>query len=151
MCMAAVSLIGSVVQGIGAKAQSNQEAENLKAQAAAQRRQAGITQTTGAYQATRKQEEVARVLGQNRAAYAGSGVALSGTPADVIAENAVEGALDVAAIRWNSGMDASSQRYNASVSDVSAKATKKAGNIAFITPIIGGIAKFGSEFGSSFK
>lgn len=148
MCMAALGLFGAVLQGVGAKAQSNQEAENLKAQGAAQRRQAAITTTTGAYQATRKQEEVDRALGQNRAAYSGSGVALSGTPADVLAENATEGALDVAAIRWNSGMEADTQRYNASVSDVSAKATKKAGNLAFITPIIGGVAKFGSDFGS---
>lgn len=147
MCLAAVSLIGAVVQGIGAKASSDREAANLTAQANAKRRQASITQTTGAYQAQRKQEEVDRTLGQNRAAYSGSGVALSGTPADVIAENAVEGALDVAAIRWNSGMEATTQRYNASVDDVSAKATKKAGNLAFITPIIGGVAKFGSDFG----
>lgn len=147
MCMAAVGLFGSVLSGIGAKAQSNQEAANLRAQGDAQRRQAAIIQTTGAYKAQRKQEEVDRVLGQQRAAYAGSGVALSGTPQDVIDDSATEGALDVAAIRWNSNMEATSQRHNADVSYASAKATKKAGNLAFITPIIGGVAKYGSSFG----
>lgn len=147
MCMAAMGLFGAVLSGIGAKAQSDQEAANLRSQAEMQRRQAAITQTTGAYKAQRKQEEVDRVLGQNRAAYAGSGVALSGSPLTVIEDSATEGALDVAAIRWNSGMEATSQRHNAKISDTSAKATQKAGNLAFITPIIGGIAKYGSSFG----
>lgn len=147
MCMAAIGLIGAVVQGIGAMQAQNQEAANLQAQAEAQRRQAAIQQTTGAYQADRKREEVERALGAQRAAYAGSGVALSGTPETVIAESAQEGALDIAAIRWNSGMEADTQRHNSRVSEISASNAKKAAPIAFISPVLGGVAKFGSSFG----
>lgn len=147
MCMAAVSLIGAVVQGIGAKAGVDQEAANLRSQQEAQKRQAGIQQTTGAYRAARKQEEVQRVLGQNRAAYSGSGVALSGSAADVIADSATEGELDVQAIRWNSGMEADTQRHNAKVSGASAKAVQSTAGLAFLTPVIGGVAKYASTFG----
>lgn len=140
-------MIGSVVQGFGAKAASDQEAANLQAQSDAQKRQAALTQTTGAYKAQRKQEEVQRVLGQNRAAFSASGVALSGSPELVIEDSATEGALDVAAIRWNSGMEADTQRTNSRVSAASSAATKAAGPIAFLTPVLGGVAKFGSSFG----
>lgn len=140
-------LIGGVVQGIGAKAKANQESANYKAQAENEKRQAAVVQTTGAYKAQRQEDQVQRVLGQQRAAYAGSGVALSGTPLDTIEESAVEGALDVAAIRWNTDAEATTQRQNAAVSTASAKATKKAGNLAFISPIIGSVAQFGKGFG----
>lgn len=146
MCWAAIGLIGSVVAGVGAKREADQQAANYSAQAEAQRRQAGIITTTGAYQAQRKQEEVDRAVGAQRAAYGGSGVALSGSALDVIDESATEGAMDVAAIRWNSGMEATTQRANAAVSDANARAAKKASKLAFLTPIIGGVAKFGSSF-----
>lgn len=149
MCMPVLGLIGSVVSGIGAKASADQEAANYRSQAAAQRRQAGIITTTGAYQAQRKQEEIDRNLGSTRAAYGASGIALSGSAADVLDESATEGALDVAAIRWNAGMEADTQRHNARVSEASAKAAKRAGTIGLITPIISGVAKFGSEFGKA--
>lgn len=141
--------IGSVVSGAGAKAEQDQNAANYKAKAAAERRQAAVVQTTGAYQSERKQDEVQRVLGSQRAGYAGSGVALSGTAADVVEESAVEGALDVAAIRYNTKAEADTQRYNAANSEMSAKAAKRAGNIAFITPIISGVAKLGQGFGQT--
>lgn len=147
MCMSALSLIGSVVQGIGAKREADQQAANYKSQQLAQERQAAIQQTTGAYQAKRKQEEVDRALAAQRAAYSGSGVALSGTTEDVIADSATEGAMDVAAIRWNAGMEADTQRHNAKVSEMNAKNAKKSGTLALLTPIINGVAKFGSSFG----
>lgn len=153
MCMQMVApvlgLVGGIVQSRGIKAKANQDAANLDAQAAAQKEQAAATQLTGAYKAQRKQDEVERVLGSQRAAYAGSGIALSGSALDVIEESATEGALDVAAIRWNTGAEAATQRHNAEVSTTSAKATRKAGKTASIAPIIGGVAQFASGFSSA--
>jgi hypothetical protein len=151
MCWAAVGLIGSVISGVGAAREQQQAAANYRSQEAAQRRQAGINQTTGAYRAQRKQEEVQRTLGQNRAAYAASGLALSGSPLDVIEDNATEGALDVAAIRWNAGMEADTQRTNARVSGQNADNADSSVGMAFLTPVIGGIAKYGSSFGYGAK
>lgn len=155
MCMQMVApvlgLVGGIVQSRGIKAKANQDAANYEAQAAAQKEQAAATQLTGAYKADRKQEEVDRVLGAQRAAFAGNGIALSGSALDVIDESATEGALDVAAIRWNTSADAASQRHNAEVSKTSAKAVKKAGQTASIAPIIGGVAQFASGFSSAMQ
>lgn len=146
MCMQALGLFASVLSGIGAAAQVDNEAANLRSQAEMQRRQAAVEQTTGAYQADRKREEVQRALGAQRAAYSGSGVALSGTAADVIQDSATEGEMDVRAIRWNSGMQATTQRHNAKISDESAKNVAKTRSIAFLTPVLSGVAKFGQSF-----
>ena len=147
MCWAAVGLIGSVISGIGAARNAQQEEANLRSQQAVQKRQAGIQQTTGAYRATRQQEQNERVLGSQRAAYAASGVALSGSPLDTIEDSATEGALDVAAIRWNSGMEADTQRTNARVSGQNADNAGSSVGMAFLTPVLGGVAKFGQSFG----
>lgn len=149
MCLptAVFGLIGSVVSGIGGAMQAQQQAANHQAQAALQRRQAAIETEAGSYKAKQQQGQVDRALGQQRAAMAASGLALSGTPGDIIAESAAEGALDVAAIRWNSDLASENLRYEAKISDQNAKSAKSAAGISFITPIIGGVARFGESFG----
>lgn len=153
MCMAAIGLIGAVVQGIGAVAQGNAQADaevrqhNMNAEA--QTRQAAINQTTAAYQAQRKRDEVERNLGAARAAAAGSGLALDGSVMDVIGESAVEGEMDIQAIRWNGGMEADTNRQNAAVSRSNAQFadSNRPTALTFLSPVLGGVARFGSSFG----
>ena len=148
MCIAALGLIGSVVSGIGAAMGAQAQAASHKAAAQAQRRQADIERMSGSYKAQRQQEQVDRVTGQQRAAYASGGIALTGGAADTIQDSAAEGALDVAAIRWGSTMQSQTHLHNAAVEDMNAKSAQRAAPIAFLTPVIGGFAKFGSSFGS---
>lgn len=147
MCVAALSIIGGFISGIGAMQQANAAAESEKAQAEARRRQAIIDQDSGAYKAKQQQRQVDRVLGKQRAGFLSSGIALSGSASDVIDESTMEGALDVAAIRWNSQLSADNERYNAKINDMNAANAKAAAPIAFITPVLSGVAKFGSSFG----
>lgn len=147
MCVAVLSLIGGVISGIGAMQQAKAAAASEQAQADARRRQAVIDQDSGAYKATQQRRQVDRVLGKQRAGFASSGIALSGTAADVIDESTAEGALDVAAIRWNSQISADNERYNAKINDMNAKNAKASAPIAFLTPVLSGVAKFASSFG----
>lgn len=149
MCMMALGLIGSVVSGVGAAMGASAQAASHRAAAAAQRRQGEVTRMSGAYEAQRKQEQVDRVIGQQRAAYASGGIALTGGAADTIQDSATEGALDVAAIRWGSGMQAQTHEYNAKIEDMNARSAQRSAPIAFLTPVLGGVARFGSSFGSS--
>jgi hypothetical protein len=147
MCWAAVGLIGSVVSGIGAASQASQAAANSRANAKLQREQANQTQDAGALAAQRKQREVDQVLGSQRSAFLGSGLALSGTPAQVIEQSAAEGAMDVAMIRYNSKSQADMGRFQSRISDANADAQQSSVGLAFLTPVIGGVAKYGSSFG----
>lgn len=147
MCMAVIGLIGSVVSGIGGAMQAKQQQANHQAQAALQRRQAAVETEAASYKAKRTQDQVDRVLGKQRAQIAGSGLALTGGQADIVADSAAEGALDIAAIRWNSNVASENLRYQSKISDANAKSAGRAAPIAFLTPVLGGIAKFGESFG----
>lgn len=143
MCL---PVIGGIVSGVGAAMGAAGEAAGARANAALQRRQAQIEKQTGAYKADRKNDEVTRVVGQQRAGFAGNGIALSGSAADTIADSTEEGALDVAAIRWNSRLAADNLSYQAKVSDMNAGIASSAIAPAFLAPTINGIAQYTSSF-----
>lgn len=149
MCLPipALGIIGGIVSGIGGAMQAQQQAANHRAQASLQRRQAALETEAASYKAKRQQGEVDRVLGRQRAQIAGSGLALAGTPADIISESAAEGALDIAAIRWNSNLAADNLRYEAKISDQNARNARSSAPIAFLTPVLGSVARFGESFG----
>lgn len=146
MCMAVVGLLGAVVSGIGAAAQASATSAGHEADAQMQRRQAVLETEQGGYEARQQQRQVDRALGSQRANYAASGLALTGTPGDVIEESAQEGAMDVMAIRWGSGLRAENARYSAKVSDMNARSARRAAPIAFLSPVLSGVARFGSDF-----
>lgn len=150
MCLpaAVVGILGGVVSGIGGAMQAQQQAAAYEAQAEVQRRQAALELEAGSDQARQKQRDVARTVGAQRAAFAGSGLALSGTALNSIEESAEEGAMDVAAIRWNSDLSAQNRRVDASVLDMNAKSARRSAPISFLSPVIGSVAQFGSSFGS---
>lgn len=149
MCTPILGLIGGIVSGIGAMAQANAAAANAEAQAKLQERQALIERTTGSYKAERTAERVRQVEGNQRANYAASGLALTGTPGEIIEDSATQGALDIAAIRWNSRLNADNLGYEAKVSKMNAANARAAAPIAFLTPVLGSVAKFGTSFGSA--
>lgn len=147
MCVAAIGLIGGVLSGIGAMAQANAAAANETAKAQLQERQALVERTTGAYKAERLADKVKQVEGNQRANFAASGLALTGSASDVIEDSAAQGAMDIAAIRWNSQLNEQNLGYEATISRMNAKNAKAAAPIAFLTPVLGSVAKFGTSFG----
>lgn len=147
MCL---PVIGGIVSGIGAAMGAANSAKNEKMQAAMARRQEQIDREASSFKAKRQQDQVDRTLGASRAAYAANGVAIdSGSAADVIGESAAEGDLDVRAIRWNSQLNSDNQLFKAKMHDVNAKSAKASIGIAFMTPVIGSLAKMGESFGAA--
>lgn len=149
MCMAVIGILGGVMSGIGAAMQAKQQEKSLKAQSDMEKRQASIEAQAGNYKARQQQAEGERVLGQQRAAFAANGVALDGTALDVIGDTAGEIAMDTAAIRWNSSLTSENLRYKSKVSAMNAKSAGAAAPIAFLTPVLGSLAQFGSSFGAA--
>lgn len=131
-----IPLLGAVVAGAGAAMQVQQQQKQAKMQAQLYEREARRDKERGAYSAARRTEENARILGDQRATFAGSGVSPSyGSASDVSVDSATEGNLDVAAIRWNSELQAQTNRERASITRASAPSGAAAG-LAFISPII---------------
>lgn len=143
MCL---PIIGGIIQGAGAAMGALSARAQAKGQAEMDRRQAGIEATTGAYKAARTQDEIDRTIGSQRAGFAANGLAMSGSAADTIASTAEEGALDVAAIRWNSKLVGDNLRYKAKLEDANASQAGMAAPLAFLAPTINGIATYQSQF-----
>lgn len=147
MCIAAVvGLAGSIVSGIGAASQMQAQQDSLEAQSKMQERQAVINEKTGEYEIARVEDTVRRTGGAQRAGFAANGLGLQGSAADVIVDTAQEGALDVAAIKWNSDLKADNLKYESKISKMNADNAGAAAGIAFIAPVLGGVAKFAGSF-----
>ena len=143
MCL---PILGAVVSGVGAAMGAMAQASQARAQAELQRRQAEIERESGSYEGARTMEKVERVLGSARAGVAASGLGLSGSAGASVDESATEGALDVAAIRWNSKPRVDNKLYEAKISDMNARMASAAAPIAFLSPVISGIAQYRSSF-----
>lgn len=144
MCL---PIIGGIISGVGAAMGAMASAASAKGQAEFERRQADIELKTGGYKAERTQDALSRTTGQQRAGFAANGLALSGSPLDVIAGTEEEGQLDIKAIRWNSKLASDNLNYKAKLSDQNAKIASLSAIPAFLTPTINGIAEYKSSFG----
>ena len=143
MCL---PIIGAVVSGVGAAIGAMAQSASYKGQAEFERRQAKIETQTGGYKAERTQDEIKRTTGAQRAGFAANGVGLDGSAADTIFDTTEEGALDVAAIRWNSKLASDNLNYKAKLSDMNAGIAKASAIPAFLSPVIGGLAQMSSSF-----
>lgn len=154
MCLAAaIGLAGAVVSGIGAAQQAKTQQASLNAQEKLQGRQQAIDRETTRYEVDRTRDKIDRTLGAQRAGFAASGISLTGSAADVVTETETEGALDVAAIRWNSKLRVDNIGYERKITKMNADAYGRAAPLAFVAPVISGAAKFAGAFadaGASF-
>lgn len=79
--------------------QTRVQAKSYLTQANIHERQAELVRVQGSYDATRMTEAARRVVGGQVASFAASGVAVSGTIADVVRSTGESAALDIAAAR----------------------------------------------------
>lgn len=142
-----VGLAGGVMQGIGGFMQREQAAASNTLNAAGVERDIGAEREATAYTVARTREGIARTQGSARAGYAANGLALSGSAADVIRDTAIEGDLDIAAIKWSSDEKIKSMKFQAQGYRYNAAQEKAAAPISFLSGVLGGAAKFGGAFG----
>jgi len=145
IALGVAAVAGGVMSGIGGYQSHMTNATNYTMQANALGRDIAAEQETTAYTVARTREDVQRTLGSARAGYAANGLALSGSAADVLNETALEGEMDIAAIRWNSQVKVDSLKYQQKVARANAKAEKAAAPIAFFSNVFSAVG--GANFG----
>lgn len=129
--LAGAAIAGGVVSGIGGYNQHMTNATNYTMQANGLERDIGAEKMASAYEIASTRREVQKTLGSARAGYAANGLALSGSAAEVLDDTAIEGELDIAAIRWNSDVKVGNLQYQQKVARANAKAEKSAAPLAF--------------------
>lgn len=127
----AMAIGGGVLSGIGAWQQQNTNATNYTMQANGLQRDIDAEKQASAYEIAATRSTVQKTLGSARAGYAANGLALSGSAAQVLDDSAIEGELDIAAIRWNSDVKVGNLKYQQKGARANAKAARAAGPLAF--------------------
>lgn len=135
MCIMA---IGAVLGAASSIMSGVMQANAQEAQAAVYERQAEIEADKGRYEAGMEQDRVKKMVGENRAAALASGLALSGSPADVILDNTTEGEMDVQAIKYGAEIKSSNYKMQAGIARMRAGQAMAGGVIGALSPLIRG-------------
>lgn len=132
LAVAAVQAVGSVVSGISQSSQAKSQAAYAKANA-------GLAEQQAESQAAVIREKARRLSGQNRAAIGASGVDISGSFLDALADSDIDAELDAQTARWNGKLEAMNQRGQANASRASGRSA-----------LVGGVFGAGSSAVSGF-
>jgi hypothetical protein len=158
MCaLAAIGLVGTAISAAGSIAQGRQAEVMANYQAKAYGQQARADAQSAAYEASQERRQQALLEANARAQVGASGVALAGSPTDVLAANARAGELDIQAIRYGSQLRQNSLRTQAAISKYQGAQAKQAGYINAASTAVSGLGsayrdsiRFGGN-GSVFK
>lgn len=129
MCIPAIGLIGTIISAAGSIVSGAQAQAQANAQARAYEQQAQADSQAAGYEAQRERRQQELRLANARAQVGASGVAMSGSPTEVLVANAREGELDIQAIRYGSQIRQNNLRTQADISRMQGKSAMAAGII----------------------
>lgn len=135
------SLASAGLQTAGSLAQGQQAQQMAEMQARSIEQQAQADAQASAFEASRERHKQALLRANAIAQTGASGVALQGSPTEVLAANAREGELDLAAIRYGSTLRQNNFRTQAAISQYSGTQAKQAGLINATTGFVSGISQ----------
>lgn len=147
-----IALVAEVAGGVlnaGAQKQAGDaQAQIDNSNAAVARFQAKDALRRGAIDEQQLKQQIGQIIGSQRAAYAGNGLAVdSGTPLALAVDTARTGALDVATIRLNTANEVWGYRVKAKSLAYGADIAKKGGTqgaLGSLLGAVGGAYKIGS-------
>lgn len=128
-----LSVAGAVASTTTSLVQASQQRSAASAQARALRRQAGIERVQAEVEAGQRRRAAIRAIGGRRAGFATSGVGISGSALDVLADVAFEEELGVALTR-------SFGQERASVLETESRLRRRAGRQEATSSTLGGIS-----------
>ena len=105
-----------------------------------------------AFEQTQERKRQDLLAASARAQVGASGVALSGSPTEVLAANARQGQIDIQAIRYGSQLRQNQLRTQAGISRFEGRQARAASTIGAAGAVVGGLANAYSrsvQFGSS--
>lgn len=130
----ALSAVGSVMQG-------NAAAEAGAAQQSAYYQSAENERLAAGYEATRVYDKGRRAQSAAVVQVAGSGLSLTGSPTDVLADNAIQTQMDVDAIRFGSQIKQANLRTQGDLAFMQGQQKQQAGYLGALTNVAGGLTQ----------
>jgi len=140
MCAMAPLLIATTgLQAVGSIMQGNAAAEAGKAQQAAYQQSAEYERMAAGYEATKVAERNRRAASAALTQVAGSGVSLTGSPTDVLADNAIQSQMDIDAIRFGSTIKQNNLLTQGDLAKMQGDQKQQAGYIGAATNVASGL------------
>lgn len=136
MCIDPFTLIAAGVSAAGSIMGAQQQSDAYKTQAQFADRQARVEQQQGAYEAGRLADQNNQKLAGMRASYAHAGVALEGSPTNVIVSSAEQASLDEQAIKYGAQLRSDNARFEGAQARANASSAMSGGVIGAITPFV---------------
>jgi hypothetical protein len=130
----ALSAVGSIMQG-------NQAAAAGAAQQASYDQAAENERLASGYEATRVADRNRRASSAALTQVAGSGVALTGSPTEVLADNAIQSQMDIDAIRFGSQIKQGNLRMQGDLAMMQGQQRQTAGYIGAATNVASGLTQ----------
>jgi cytochrome c biogenesis factor len=141
----AATIGGTALSAVGAMAQGQASYEAAQAQQAALNQQAEADQKAAAFEAAREHRKQQLARSAAIAQVASSGVGLAGSPTEVLAANAREGQLDIAAIQYGSQLRQNQLRTQGKIAAFQGRQARTAGYINAGSAIFSGASSYASN------
>lgn len=142
MCAMAPLLIATTgLQAVGSIMQGNAAAAAGAAQQAAYNQAADNERLASGYEATRVADRNRRAASAALTQVAGSGVSLTGSPTEVLADNAVQSQMDIDAIRFGSTIKQNNLITQGDLALMQGQQKQQAGYIGAATSVASGLTQ----------
>lgn len=141
--MIGLQLAGTAVSAFGQISQGNTAAEGGRLQNQAYQAQAKSVETASAFEQLQERRKQELAAANARAQVGASGVALEGSPTEVLVANAGQGELDIQAIQFGSKVKSNQLLTQGKIAEWSGGKAKSASEIAAAGTLMSGI---GSAF-----
>ena len=138
-------LISAALGALGAVQESRASAAASEFNAKVAENNAVIAEQTAAADERRARRESARRIAGSRAAFGAAGVALEGSPLDVIEDQASDAEVDALNLRYRGRLEANNYRAQAGLDRANARNARTRGVIKAGTALLGGAADFGQR------
>jgi hypothetical protein len=119
-----------------------QQQQAYQQQAAFSERQATMEGQRGAYESARTREQNDRKLAAMRGSYLSSGIALEGSPSEVIADSADQASLDEQAIRYGARVRAGNLQFEARQARSNAGTAMMGAVLGAVGTTLGGVSDY---------
>lgn len=127
MCIDPISMVAMGVSAAGSLYSGYTQSQSYNAQGQYADRQSELAREKGAYEASQQERENTQRLASMRGQYLSSGIALSGSAADVLQDSATQASLDEQAIRYGAEIESDNYKYQANLARSNAKSAMAGG------------------------
>ena len=138
-------LISAAVGALGAVQEARASAAASEFNARVADNNAVIAEQNAAADERKQRRQASREMASSRARIGAAGVALEGSPLDVLEDQALEAELDALNIRYGGRLQARNYRSQAELDRSRARSARTQGFISAGTSLLNGAAKFGEK------